>query len=156
MNNETTTKGIAPEMTIADAVRIVREEAARHTGDIRAALTMLAECAMPLIPHGEPEQSEERKEKRGRGKIGIKSSRNAILAWNIADGLDIVVSGQRLSADSWKASLTSHGIGRAFLMVFGGRQTAANLCMALRNGLTRRCMKIKSNHANRKSKEVQP
>ena len=158
MNNETTETGIAPEMTIPDAVNIARQEAAKNTGEVRSALTMLADYAMPLIPHDEPEreeeQSEERKEKRETGKIGIKSNRDAILVWNLLDGLDIVVSGQRLSDDSWKASLTSHGIARASLIIFGCRQTATNLCMALRNGMTRRCMKIKSNHANRKAKEV--
>ncbi len=159
MNNETTATGITPEMTIPDAVKIARQEAAKNTGEVRSALTMLADYAMPLIPHDEPEreeeQSEERKEKRETGKIGIKSNRDAILAWNISDGLDIVVSGQRLSDDSWKASLTSHGIARGSLIVFGGRATAANLCMSLRDGMTRRCMKIKRNHANRKAKEVQ-
>ena len=151
MNNETTATGIAPEMTIQDAVIIARQEAAKNTGGVRSALTMLADYAMPIIPHDEPAGEEE---KRESGKIGIKSNRDAILVWNLSDGLDIVVSGQRLSDDSWKASLTSHGIARASLIIFGGRQTATNLCMALRDGMTRRCMKIKRNHANRRAKEV--
>lgn len=155
MDNETTATGITPEMTIPDAVKIARQEAAKNTGEVRSALTMLADYAMPLIPHDEPEREEEQSEKRETGKIGIKSNRDAILVWNLADGLDIVVSGQRLSDDSWKASLTSHGIARASLIIFGGRQTATNLCMALRDSMTRRCMKIKRNHANRKAKEVQ-
>ena len=159
MNNETTATGIAPEMTIPDAVKIARQEATKNTGEVRSALTMLADYAMPLIPHDEPEreeeQSEERKEKRETGKIGIKSNRDAILAWNLLDGLDIVVSGQRLSDDSWKTSLTSHGIARASLIIFGGRQTATNLCMALRDGMTRRGMKIKSNHAKHNAKKSQ-
>ena len=45
MNDETTATGIAPEMTIPDAIKIVRREAAKNTGDIRAALTMLADLA---------------------------------------------------------------------------------------------------------------
>ena len=53
MNNETPT-GIAPEMTIPDAVNIARQEAAKNTGEVRSALTMLADFAMPLIPHDEP------------------------------------------------------------------------------------------------------
>ena len=53
MNNETTT-GIMPEMTIPDAIKIVRQEAAKNTGEIRSALTMLADYAMPVIPHDEP------------------------------------------------------------------------------------------------------
>ena len=44
MDNETTT-GITPEMTIPDAVKIARAEAAKSTGDLRAALTMLADLA---------------------------------------------------------------------------------------------------------------
>ena len=54
MSNETTTTGITPEMTIPDAVKIVREEATKSTGEVRSALTMLADFAMPLIPHDEP------------------------------------------------------------------------------------------------------
>jgi hypothetical protein len=38
--------GISPEMTIPDAVKIVRSEAAKNTGDLRSALTMLADYAM--------------------------------------------------------------------------------------------------------------
>ncbi len=45
---------IKPEMTIPDAVKIVRREAAKNTGEIRSALTMLADFAMPVIPHDEP------------------------------------------------------------------------------------------------------
>ena len=45
---------IKSEMTIPDAVKIVRREAAKNTGDIRSALTMLADFAMPVIPHDEP------------------------------------------------------------------------------------------------------
>ncbi|MBR4653484.1 MAG: hypothetical protein IKO72_09000 [Kiritimatiellae bacterium] len=163
MNSETTATGIAPEMTIPDAVKIARQEAAKNTGEVRSALTMLADYAMPLIPHDEPaaENGELKMEnvelppKPERGKIGIKSNRDAILVWNLADGLDVVVSGQRLNDASWNVQLQSHGISRASMIVFGGRQTAANLCMALRNGMTRHCMKIKSNHANRKAKEAQ-
>ena len=33
------------EMTVRDAIGIVRQEATKHTGDIRAALTMLADLA---------------------------------------------------------------------------------------------------------------
>ena len=54
MMNETTPTGIAPEMTIPDAVKIARQEAAKSTGEIRSALTMLADYAMPIIPHDEP------------------------------------------------------------------------------------------------------
>ena len=54
MDNETTTTGITPEMTIPDAVKIARQEAAKNTGEIRSALTMLADFAMPVIPHDEP------------------------------------------------------------------------------------------------------
>lgn len=54
MNNETTETGIAPEMTIPDAVNIARQESAKNTGEVRSALTMLADYAMPLIPHDEP------------------------------------------------------------------------------------------------------
>lgn len=43
MNNETATRPIAPEMTLADAAKIAREEAAKHSGDVRSALTMLAD-----------------------------------------------------------------------------------------------------------------
>ena len=45
---------IKPEMTILDAVKIVRREAAKSTGEVRSALTMLADYAMPVIPHDEP------------------------------------------------------------------------------------------------------
>ena len=58
MNNETTATGIAPEMTIPDAVKIARQEAAKNTGEVRSALTMLADYAMPLIPHDEPAPGE--------------------------------------------------------------------------------------------------
>jgi len=54
MKSETTATGITPEMTIPDAVKIVREEAAKSTGEVRSALTMLADYAMPIIPHDEP------------------------------------------------------------------------------------------------------
>lgn len=94
-------------------------------------------------------------DKPQKGKIGIKSNRDAILAWNLTDGLDIVVSGQRLNDASWKTMLQSHGVARASMIVFGGRQTAYNLCRALRNGMTSRCMKIKRNHSKRKAKVVQ-
>ena len=56
MNSETTATGIAPEMTIPDAIKIARQEAAKNTGEVRSALTMLADYAMPLIPHDEPAQ----------------------------------------------------------------------------------------------------
>ena len=36
---------IMPEMTIPDAVKIVRAEAAKSTGELRAALTMLVDLA---------------------------------------------------------------------------------------------------------------
>ena len=58
MNNETTATGITPEMTIPDAVNIARQEAAKNTGEVRSALTMLADYAMPLIPHDEPAEAE--------------------------------------------------------------------------------------------------
>ena len=45
MNSKTETTDIAPEMTIPDAIKIVRQEAAKNTGDLRAALTMLADLA---------------------------------------------------------------------------------------------------------------
>ena len=54
MNNKNTSTGIMPEMTIPDAVKIARQEAAKNTGEIRSALTMLADFAMPVIPHDEP------------------------------------------------------------------------------------------------------
>ena len=54
MMNETTTTGTMPEMTIPDAIKIARQEAAKNTGEIRSALTMLADYAMPVIPHDEP------------------------------------------------------------------------------------------------------
>lgn len=43
MNEETATRPIAPEMTLADVAKIAREEAAKHSGDVRSALTMLAD-----------------------------------------------------------------------------------------------------------------
>ena len=167
------------EMTIPDAIKIARQEAAKNTGEVRSALTMLAdyamtaEYAMPHIPHNEPAPGDgEKLEKKvgvgetsasnsnsrlplARGKIGIKSTATAILAWNLSDGLDIVVSGQRVKEGIWNVLLNSHGICIASMHVHGGRQTANNLCLGLRDGLTRRFMKIKSNHANRKAKEVQ-
>ena len=58
MNEETTATGIAPEMTIPDAVKLARKEAAANWNDkVRSALTMLADYAMPLIQHDEPQMA---------------------------------------------------------------------------------------------------
>ena len=69
MNNEATATGIAPEMTIPDAVNIALQEAAKNTGEVRSALTMLADYAMPLIPHDEPAQEMARGGKPGASVI---------------------------------------------------------------------------------------
>ena len=154
MMNETTT-GITPEMTIPDAVKIVREEAAKSTGEVRSALTMLADYAMPVIPHDEPAaENGELPPKPERGKIGIKSNATAILAWNLKDGLNIVVSAWCARAGYWDVQLKSCGDVRLSAAVVGGRETASNLVRALRNGMTRRCMKIKRNHAKRRTAAV--
>ena len=68
MNNETTETGIAPEMTIPDAIKIARQEAAKNTGEVRSALTMLADYAMPLIPHDEPAPGDGEKAESAEGE----------------------------------------------------------------------------------------
>ena len=68
MNNETTATGIAPEMTIPDAVNIARQEAAKNTGEVRSALTMLADYAMPVIPHDEPAPGDGEKVESAEGE----------------------------------------------------------------------------------------
>lgn len=48
---------IDAEMTLADAAKIAREEAAMHSGDVRTALTMLLDAVQQVNP-GIPENPE--------------------------------------------------------------------------------------------------
>lgn len=41
---------IDAEMTLADAAKIAREEAAKHSGDVRTALTMLSDAVQQVNP----------------------------------------------------------------------------------------------------------
>lgn len=41
---------IDAEMTLADAAKIAREEAAKHSGDVRTALTMLLDAVQQVNP----------------------------------------------------------------------------------------------------------
>ena len=115
MNDETTATGIAPEMTIPDAVKIARQEAAKNTGEVRSALTMLADYAMPLIPHDEPEreeeQSEERKENSNAEKILKETAKRVFAAFkelaDCSEILDEITPPVKLSTDDPYTDTTS-------------------------------------------------
>ena len=104
-----------PELTIMDAVRIAREMAAKETGDLRAALTMLADYAMPLIPHDEPEreeeQSEERKENSNAEKILKETAKRVFAAFkelaDCSEILDEITPPVKLSTDDPYTDTTS-------------------------------------------------
>lgn len=150
MNEETTAMGIAPEMTIPDAVNIARQEAAKSEGEIRSALTMLADYAMPLIPHDEP--APESKPQIGMGEwnpleipeIGISfrrffSSRydKYIAAWNDGCNSHVYELVVQSHGDGWEAIGTNDG-GTVFRLQAPSRHLVRRIaCASMRAYLTR-------------------
>lgn len=61
-----------PELTIMDAVRIARREAARGVGDYRAALTMLADLGE--YHHGRQARRGRARKERRNGRDGARPS----------------------------------------------------------------------------------
>lgn len=144
MNNETKATGIAPEMTIQDAIKITRLEAATSlNGEVRSALTMLAdyamhvEYAMPVIPHDEPARGEGEKcdtpetakgwqENYDIPEIGIHWQRfyspryvHIIAAWNDGNNSHVYQMTARpwplSSGERWQVNVTNDG-GTVFTM----------------------------------------
>lgn len=158
MNNETTATGIAPEMTIPDAVNIARQEAAKNTGEVRSALTMLADYAMPLIPHDEPAPGDGEKVESAEGEkcgklVGIACGKNCITAWCIRDGLRITVTAERHDAENECWSLTGrYGEQvRMIATIFGGRWTANVFVRMMRNAMVSRCNRVRRHRENYKT-----
>jgi len=84
------------------------------------------------------------------GLVGVRSTANGIIAWNLLDGLNVVVTARPIIKErAWSLECRSAGEVKLIATIMGGRMTAQAMARKVVDGMTSRAKTLKKNHARR-------
>lgn len=87
---------------------------------------------------------------KDKGLVGTRSTANAVISWNLTDGLNVVVTARPIIKERvWALECRSASEVRLLATIMGGRMTARAMARKVVNGMTSHAMKIRKNHARR-------
>lgn len=84
------------------------------------------------------------------GLVGVRSTANGIIAYNLLDELNIVVTARPIIKErAWSLECRSAGEVKLIATIMGGRMTAQAMARKVVDAMTSRAKTLKKNHARR-------